>query len=158
LVSSSKTEVKDGEEITKGWEKYSKLPITCFVVICLIGLITGSVATARGTDLLGLFIVLLGFAALLLLFLKISDTKLRNLILLAFLIRIGLALFHAYIMPLPDSGADALGFEKLGWQTAEAWLTGEEVPDLSGAYLYSGWIGVLYFLFGRIPLLAQFTR
>lgn len=159
MISSSDAEVKDGEEITKDWDKYSKPhSVIYFIVICLIGFLTGFFATARGTDLLGLFIVLLGFASLLLLILKIKDTKLRNLILLAFLIRIGLALFHAYVMPLPDSDADALGFEKLGWQTAEAWLTGEELPNLSGAYLYSGWIGVLYLLFGRIPLLAQFTN
>ena len=61
-------------------------------------------------------------------------------------------------MPIPDSGADALTFERLGWQTAEAWLDGEIAPSLSGPYLYSLLIGVLYYLFGRIPLVAQFTN
>lgn len=35
---------------------------------------------------------------------------------------------------------------------------GEEAPSLYGAYIYANWIGVLYFLFGRIPLVAQFTN
>ena len=156
MVSSS--EIKDAQA-ANNWENHSK-PSTIgpFIVVCLSGLVTGSVATARGRDLLGLFIVLLGFATLIILLSQHKDARLRNLILLAFLLRTGLAITHAYIMPLPDSGADALTFERLGWQTAEAWLDGETAPSLSGAYLYSLLIGVLYYLFGRIPLVAQFTN
>ncbi len=159
MISSSDAEVKDGEEITKGWDKYSKpYSVAYFIVVCLFGAITGAVATALGTDLLGLYIVLLGFAAFVFLVFSNKDAKFRNLILLAFLLRMGLALFHAYVMPLPDSGADARTFERLGWQVAEAWLMGEEAPSLYGAFIYANWIGVLYFIFGRIPLVAQFTN
>ncbi len=156
MVSSS--EIKDAQA-ANNWENHSK-PSTIgpFMVVCISGLVTGSVATARGRDLLGLFIVLLGFATLIILLSQHKDARLRNLIILAFLLRTGLAITHAYIMPLPDSGADALTFERLGWQTAEAWLDGEIAPSLSGAYLYSLLIGVLYYLFGRIPLVAQFTN
>jgi len=155
-VSSS--EIKDAQA-ANNWENHSK-PSTIgpFMVVCISGLVTGSVATARGRDLLGLFIVLLGFATLIILLSQHKDARLRNLILLAFLLRTGLAIVHAYIMPLPDSGADALTFERLGWQTAKAWLDGEIAPSLSGPYLYSLLIGVLYYLFGRIPLVAQFTN
>ena len=159
MITLSKAEVKESENIAKGSKRYSSPhSVAYFIVICLISLVTGAIATARGTDLLGIFIVLLGFAAIVLLVLSIKDARLRNLILLAFLLRLGLALFHAYLMPLPDSGADALGFERLGWETADAWLRKGEVPNLSGAYLYSAWIGILYFLFGRIPLVAQFAN
>lgn len=70
----------------------------------------------------------------------------------------GLALFNTYVMPLPDSGTDARAFERLGWQVAEAWLMGADPHSLYRAFIYSNWIGVLYFLFGRIPLVAQFTN
>ena len=132
--------------------------ILLFVVISISGLATGAIATARGTDLLGLFVVLLGSIALLVASFRLAEARVRNLVLLAFLLRLGLAFIHAYIVPLPDSKADALTFERLGWEAAEAWLSGGGAPALSGAYLYSAWIGVLYFLFGRIPLLAQFTN
>ena len=159
MISSSDAEVKYGEEITKDWDKYSKPhSVAYYIVVCLLGAITGAVATALGTDLLGLYIVLLGFAAFVFLVFSNKDAKFRNLILLAFLLRMGLALFHAYVMPLPDSGADAVMFERLGWQVAEAWFMGEEAPSLYGAFIYANWIGVLYFLFGRIPLVAQFTN
>lgn len=159
LISLHEAEIRESENVAKASAGHlNPHYVAYFTVICLISLITGAVATARGTDLLGLFIVLLGFAAMVLLVLSIKDARLRNLILLAFLLRLGLALFHAYVMPLPDSGADALGFERLGWETADAWLRKGATPKLSGAYLYSVWIGVLYFLFGRIPLVAQFTN
>jgi len=159
LITLSEAEVKENEDVSKGSKRYSSpYSVVYFMIICFISLVTGALATARGTDLLGLFIVLLGFAAIVLLVFSIKDARLRNLMLLAFLLRLGLALFHAYVMPLPDSGADALVFERLGWETADAWLRKGEAPELSGAYLYSAWIGILYFLFGRIPLVAQFTN
>lgn len=131
--------------------------IGLFIVVGINGLVTGTIATARGTDLLGLFVLLLGSSLFLALFWN-ADAKVRNLMLLAFLLRLGLTLTHAYVMPLPDSDADAIAFERLGWQTAEAWLNGGDAPSLSGAYLYSLWIGALYYLFGRIPLVAQFAN
>jgi len=155
MISSSEAEVKDRGEMAKYAKPHS---VAYFIVVSLLGVITGAVATARGTDLLGLYIVLLGFAAFVFLVFSNKDAKFRNLILLAFLLRMGLALFHAYVKPLPDSGADAVGFERLGWQVAEAWLMGAEPPSLHGAFIYANWIGVLYFLFGRIPLVAQFTN
>jgi len=155
MISSSEAEVKDRGEMAKYAKPHS---VAYFIVVSLLGVITGAVATARGTDLLGLYIVLLGFAAFVFLVFSNKDAKFRNLILLAFLLRMGLALFHAYVMPLPDSGADARTFERLGWQVAEAWFMGEEAPTLYGAYIYANWIGVLYFIFGRIPLVAQFTN
>ena len=155
MISSSEAEVKDRGEMAKYAKPHS---VAYFIVVCLLGVITGAVATARGTNLLGLYIILLGFAAFVFLVFSNKDAKFRNLILLAFLLRMGLALFHAYVKPLPDSGADAVMFERLGWQVAEAWLMGAEAPSLYGAFIYANWIGVLYFLFGRIPLVAQFTN
>ncbi len=65
MISSDEAEMKESKNIAKGSKRYSSShSIAYFVIVCLIGLITGVVATARGTDLLGLFIVLLGFAAI----------------------------------------------------------------------------------------------
>ena len=110
MITLSKAEVKESENIAKGSKRYSSpYSVAYFIVICLISLVTGAIATARGTDLLGIFIVLLGFAAIVLLVLSIKDARLRNLILLAFLLRLGLALFHAYLMPLHRIVTGSLG-------------------------------------------------
>lgn len=125
------------------------------LVAIFIGALVGIVATGRGTDIIGFFLVLLTFFALSVFLFRCYDSTLRNILLLAFVTRIVLALFQTYVTPLPDSGADAITFEKLGWEAAQAWLNGNTAPQLSGAYLYSALIGVLYYLLGRVPLAPQ---
>lgn len=125
------------------------------ILSIFIGVLLGIVAISRGTDIVGIFLLLMTLLALCVFLFRCHDTVLRNILFLAFGIRIVLALFQAYIASLPDSGADAITFERLGWEVAQAWLNGDVAPQLSGAYLYSVLIGSLYYLFGRITILPQ---
>ncbi|MEW6066074.1 MAG: glycosyltransferase family 39 protein [Bacillota bacterium] len=123
-----------------------------------IGLITGIISNARGTDLIGIFIIMIGLFAITVILYNYPDSRLRNILFVAFFLRVGLALFQAFIAPLPDSTADAVTFERIGWEAAQAWLNGGVAPKLSGAYLYSAWIGIFYYLFGRVELVPQFMN
>ncbi|HHT47195.1 MAG TPA: hypothetical protein GX004_07920 [Firmicutes bacterium] len=129
-----------------------------YIVFFLVSIFTGLIATIRGSDLLGLFFVTLNMFLVLCLLFFINDRHLRNILIIAILIRLGLSIFQAYIAPLPDSGADAVTFERIGWENAQAWLAGGEAVRTTGAYIYSAWIGVLYYLFGRVQLIAQFMN
>ncbi|MGI6603667.1 MAG: hypothetical protein ACOX2S_01030 [bacterium] len=111
-----------------------------YAMLILTGMATGVVSIARGTDWLGLFVVFLGSVAFLVTLSCSNDPQLNRILLVAFALRLGLALMQTYILPLPDSDGDALTFERLGWQTAEAWFDGAERPILRGAYRYSEWI------------------
>lgn len=82
-------------------------------------------------------------------------SELRMLLLISFLVRAALALVHAYIVPLPDSQADAIAFEHIGWELAQGWRAGAPFEFITGAYLYSWVIGLIYFIFDRCPLLIQ---
>lgn len=128
------------------------------LISIVIGLITGIVSAGRGTDLIGLFLMVLIFLGLSVFLFRYPDPVLRNILFLAFVVRSGLALFQEYIAPLPDSTSDAVTFERLGWEVAQAWLNGDVAPQLSGAYLYSVLIGSLYYLFGRVPLVPQMVN
>lgn len=90
----------------------------------------------------------------------IGRQKIRNLraILFVALVSRLLLIAFGYCITLPDSSGDAIHFEAIGWEAAQAWLGGKEPPALSGAYAYSGLIAVIYSLFGRhtiIPLLVN---
>jgi len=101
-----------------------------------------------------------GFVALGVGFLFISGLvfrkpAVRRLLLVAFFFRAFLALFHNFVVALPDSQADALMFE----HTARTWATGGWASLLehwqSGALLYSWLLAFFYLLFGPSTLLAQ---
>ena len=57
---------------------------------------------------------------------------------------------------LADNNADAIVFESLGWDIAKAWTYGTVPPDTPGAYLYSKFIGAVYFVTGRSPFIIQY--
>lgn len=88
----------------------------------------------------------------------ISDQTLSKIILIGFILRSALAYFQRFVAPLPDSTFDAISFERMAWETAEAWLYGAEAIKLTGAYYYSQIIAWFYYLFGRSPLIAQFLN
>jgi len=104
---------------------------------------------------------LLGIEALLLIALCVLLVTYRWLSLtkilwVAFAVRAASAMFHYFVFPLPDSGADAKSFEELAWQLAQggfgnAWasFTGPG-PDL-----ISWIIALVYSLTDRSLLLAQ---
>lgn len=74
--------------------------------------------------------------------------------LLAFFIRLILALVQFYFFPLPASTKDAVVFERVAWEMASK---GNLVGAFTtGAYIYSWIISIFYSLFGvRSPLFMQ---
>lgn len=124
----------------------------------IVGIFIGLGSITRGTDLFGLFFLIIYCFIFMAILFKIKDPVLRNILIIAFALRTGLALFHAFISPLPDGGADAISFERVGWDYVQAWSMGLEANSHSAAYIYSKVIGVIYFISGRIPLLVQFVN
>lgn len=135
----------------KNKNNYIFITAIILVILC-IAFIT---IIMRGSELLGIFITAVVVLGLLILFSRFSDKGLKEILFIAIFLRVFLLFFQAYIAPLPDSGADATTFESVGWQALQAWIHGEEVRSLSGAYFYSAVIGIIYFIFGRIEILAQ---
>lgn len=82
--------------------------------------------------------------------------QLRTVLLMAFLVRAGAALFHFYIAPLPDGGADAISFERRAWLWAQGGF-GEAFSFYTGphSYFISWIISLAYALTDRSLLLAQ---
>lgn len=83
------------------------------------------------------------------------DGKVANFIMVAYAIRIGFALFHHYIAPLPDSQSDALWFQNVAAQWSEAGVASIVQNFGSGAYLYAWLISIVFFLAGQGELLIQ---
>ena len=131
-----------------------------FVALTLVfGMVIGIISTMRGTDILGLALTaFFAFGVLVWFGFRGYSIRLQCLLWIAFTVRLALTLTHTYIFPLPDSGADAITFERLGWQIAETWLIGDTSPPLKGAFLYSKVIGLLYYVFGRVPLIPQLVN
>ena len=124
----------------------------------VIGIFIGLGSITRGTVLFGLFFLIICCFVFMTILFKVNDFILRDILIIAFTLRIGLALFHAFISALPDSGADAAGFERVGWEYAQAWKMGLETNNRGAAYIYSKVIGAIYFISGRVPLLIQFVN
>ena len=106
------------------------------------------------SDLLGWLGLSLGFVFIL--FLAIRRPILANVLVAAFSVRAGIALFHHYVFPLPDGIADAVRFEFDAWGLA--------TDDQQGPYFnYPGinsrffpWcLSLIYLLTGRSILLLQ---
>jgi len=81
--------------------------------------------------------------------------QLRNPLIAAFLIRAAFALIHRYVWPLPDSQADAIGFELTAANWAQQGFPGVLREFRTGAWLYSWVVAIFYSFFGRSPLMAQ---
>ena len=87
---------------------------------------------------------------------NIENPLLKNIMFLAFLLRFSLALLQSYTpIDLPGAGADSVMFETYGWANAQAWLSGKSGVSTTGAFYYSAFIGVVYYFFGRVPLIIQ---
>lgn len=106
----------------------------------------------------GILFSFLAFLWVLFFYIKHRDKILGKIIILGFFLRAGLAYFQRFIAPLPDSTADAIGFERKAWEAAKAWTGGVESASLTGAYYYSRVIAFIYYFFERVPLAAQFLN
>ncbi|HEX3031963.1 MAG TPA: glycosyltransferase family 39 protein [Bacillota bacterium] len=123
----------------------------------LLAVYAGLLGATRGTEAFGLLTVIaVGVAAVTLICLTLPSKPIRAALIISLILRMGLALGHTYLHPLPDSSLDAVDFEETGWQVARFFSQRNAVlPDVSGAELYSLLIGLLYYLFERTPVLPQ---
>jgi len=124
----------------------------------IVGIFVGLGSITRGTDLFGLFFLIICCFIFKTILFKVKDSVLRNILIVAFALRTGLALFNAFILTLPDGTADAVKFERIGWKCAQAWNMGLEANISHATFIYSKVIGVIYFISGRVPLLVQFVN
>ena len=130
------------------------LLINWFLMLLILS--SGFISMVDSLNMTALFFTGASLLACLILVLRIEDPVLRIIILVALVVRVGLALIQAYTdINLPGSGADTLNFESYGWQNAQAWLYGNESGRIDGALYYSAWIGILYCFFGRILFIPQ---
>jgi len=104
-------------------------------------------------EFLGWITLLLGFAVVQ--WIGSRQPRVRTLLTCAFLIRAIFALVHHYVVPLPDSQADAVTFELIAARWAQEGFLGALSHFTTGAYLYSWVISLLYSLTTRSPLMAQ---
>lgn len=73
----------------------------------------------------------------------------------AFGLRLAAALVHRFGTPLPDSGADAVSFERIGWEWAQMGWGALGGNFGLGSTLYTWTVSVVYLVFGREALLLQ---
>ncbi len=127
----------------------------------VIGIFIGLGSITRGTDFFGLFFISICCFIFMTILFKVNDPVLKKVLIIAFTLRTGLALFQTFILALPGSEMDAMVYELTGWEMATAWNTGLEANFTISVYptlVYSKIIGVIYFVFDRVPLLVQFVN
>jgi hypothetical protein len=105
-------------------------------------------------DLLGITALL--FIALCALLCAFRWPAAAKILWVAFTVRAVAALFHFYVAPLPDSGADAERFERVAWEWAQGGF-GEALGHFPGpnSYFISWIIALFYTATDRSLLLAQ---
>jgi len=79
----------------------------------------------------------------------------RYLLIWAFIVRALFVLVHHYILPLPDSQADAVTFHRVAVQWAKNGFLGALGQFTTGAYLYSWVLSLIYSAIGPSVLAAQ---
>ena len=85
----------------------------------------------------------------------LANPAIREPLLAAFLLRAAAAVVQNYVVMLPGSELDAVGFERTGAEWAQDGMAGAMSRFTSGAYLYSWIIAVLYVATGRSALMIQ---
>lgn len=98
----------------------------------------------------------LAFVGLVTLYLALRHPAVRIVLLVAFTLRAGAALFHFYVAPLPDGTSDAVSFERTAWEWASGGVPGV-LEHFRGphSYFISFIIGIVYAVTDRSLLLAQ---
>ena len=105
-------------------------------------------------DLLGIAALLVG--ALVTLNLASRHSSIAVVLLVAFAARAAAALFHFYVAPLPDRGADAVSLEHLAWEWSQEGLM-EALGPFSGpgSSFYPWLMALLYAVTDRNLLMLQ---
>jgi len=118
----------------------------------LIGLTIGTVfVMIPVSEALGLLTFLLG--GILVYFMGLNNKPLSNALIIAFIIRVGLALIDSYVFLLPESGEDTVVFEYQAWL-----ISMSDSPASSfgtGSRLYPWLISFLYRATDRSPLMMR---
>ena len=128
-----------------------------FLLFMVLG--AGFIYVFWGSSMLAPFFAALLLLACLILLFQLDDPILRNILIVALVVRLLLALIQAYTaVNLPGAGGDSIAFERHGWLNAQAWRDGGEAGRTMGAYYYSSFIGIIYYFFGRFPFLVQFAN
>ncbi|HEY9063028.1 MAG TPA: glycosyltransferase family 39 protein [Pseudobacteroides sp.] len=125
----------------------------CLAVVCLF---IGISSAMSGTAMAGLLIVLSSIVFIATGLLKKRESGLVIILGIALITRVALAVTNSFIFSLPDNETDAVVFEGLGWDIANAWNHGTVPPDTPGAYLYSKFIALVYLFTGRSPFIIQY--
>lgn len=126
------------------WEKYL---VFLFTIPIIIGIISLPIEQTIGfVSFIGILLItiIIGF----------KNPSIKEILLLAFFIRLILALVQFYLFPLPDSTCDAVVFEIVAWNMASQ----SNLIDsfTTSGYVYSWIISIFYSLFGvRSPLFMQ---
>ncbi|KNY29650.1 ArnT family glycosyltransferase [Pseudobacteroides cellulosolvens] len=132
------------------------MKVISVLLLLPVAIFIGFASSMRGTEMVSALIVLSSIVFISMGLIKSKETGLVIVLYLAFITRLVLAILNSFYIHLPDSGTDAVAFEDLGWKVAQAWENGAVPPDTPGAYLYSKFVGLIYFLTGRSPFVAQF--
>ncbi len=96
-------------------------------------------------------------SALLALFISSKYPLLAKPVCAGLLFRLSLIFIHNYLMPLPGGLFDAMAFEERGWFWAQAGLQEIYNQVLAGprSHFYSTHVAVVYYFFGRMPILLN---
>ena len=125
-----------------------------FMIMC-----AGFISVIWGSTMLAPFFLVAVTLVCLVYLYQLDDPVLRNILMAALVVRFILALIQNYTaVNLPGAGVDSVTFEEHGWLNAQAWKYGTEAGRATGAYYYSSFIGIIYYLFGRVPLMAKFAN
>jgi len=105
-------------------------------------------------DLLGF--VSIGLVSLMTILIGLRWSDISKIIYIALSVRIIFIFIGHYIVPLPDSTQDAMGFQELAWSYGKNGFYDalNNFPGIN-SFFYSWIIGVLYSLLGRSILMAQ---
>lgn len=99
----------------------------------------------------GLFFIVI--VSLIVLLFMIRFPHVGDILLFAYLLRLLLVVIHSFLFPLPDSQADALKFERIAWEWAQAPFGFQFLYE--DGFFISWLISIFYRIFGRDPLIGQ---
>lgn len=138
---------------------YMRKKICAFFALLIISILIGIISTTRDTYFFGFFIIGIIFLSMIVIINLHKDNTLKNILVLAFFIRLILLIVGSYIMPFPDTSQDAALFERRGQEIADAWTYGTKIPNTPGGlYYYSRVVAWIFYFAGNTTFLAIFLN